>query len=197
MTRILTSFLLIVLLSACISPKDAGLTKVRVEGDKLFLKGTFDKHTNMLVKDALAENSNITTLVFTENGGSINDSATLALGRYIRKEGLNTHIATGGSVASGGLSLFLSGVARSMGEEVKIGVHSWQHCQGHDDEIKKCTDAKDYPRNHTQHRLHKDYVAEMLGSPDLYWFSIYSSSSDSIYWLTDEDIEKFRIITSN
>ena len=191
--KILTSFLLLFLLPACSYSKEVSRTSVRVDGQFLFLKGIFDQNTNQLVKDTLVANPAITTLVFTDNGGSINDEATLELGRYIRKKGLNTHIATGGSIASGGLSLFLSGIKRSKGQNIQIGVHSWQHCQGQGDE-QVCKDAQDHAKDDPGHDLHKDYVEEMLGKTEFYWFSIYAAVSSDIYWLTEGDMNQYALI---
>lgn len=190
--KIFTSVFFIISLMACTYSKDSSLTEIKVDGDKLILKGTFDQYTNNLIKNALSSNSNITMIVFTENGGSINDDATLGLGRYIRAKGLNTHIASGGSIASGGLSLFLSGVKRSRGQNVRIGVHSWQHCQGEGNN-QVCKDARDYPKDDSGHNFHKDYVEEMLGNTDFYWFCINAAASEEIHWLTKEDYERFPI----
>ena len=58
----------------------------------------------------------------TANGGSINDQDTIKLGHYIRSQGLDTHFIANGVAASGGVSLYLAGVNRSVGEGAHIGV---------------------------------------------------------------------------
>ncbi len=96
-----------------------------MEGSNLYLLGTFDGATPSVVEQALRENPRIDTLVFTANGGSVDDEATLALGRSIRAHGLATRVIGDGVIASGGVSLFLAGAHRTVERGAKIGVHSW------------------------------------------------------------------------
>ncbi|MEM6291314.1 MAG: hypothetical protein AAGA54_08610 [Myxococcota bacterium] len=167
-------------------------TRVVVEGTSLYLLGTFDGGTPALVEGALDSSAEVDTLVFTVNGGSIDDDATLSLGRRLRERGIRTMVVSEGVIASGGVSLFLSGVDRTVERGAKIGVHSWQHCWGDaDGQEPGCRQAMDHPRDDPGHDLHGDYTSEMLGSRDFYWFAIGASPSDSIHWMTDAEIERF------
>lgn len=168
---------------------------MRVVGDHLYLLGTFDGRTGEQVRAALQAQPSISTLVFTANGGSINDDATLALGREIRQRGLATYLIGDGVIASGGVSLFLSGVTRTIERGAKIGVHSWEHCWGDDDGQQQCKQAQDHERDDPGHDLHGDYTSEMLGSRDFYWFAIAAAESSSIHWLTDAQIETHGLAT--
>lgn len=144
----------------------------------------------------MSENPRIDTLAFTANGGSIDDEATLALGRRIRARGLETRVIGDGAIASGGVSLFLAGVRRTVERGAKIGVHSWQHCWGDADGREPgCRQASDHPRDDPGHRLHGDYTEEMLGSRDFYWFAIEASPSHAIHWMSDEEIERYGLST--
>lgn len=170
-------------------------TRYVLEGDKLFLLGTFDAETRESVLWYLDNKPQIKTLVFTANGGSLDDAAVLSLGRDIRQKGLNTHLVKHGVLASGGLSLFLSGVRRTHDGDALIGVHAWQNCHAEGDE-QVCRDATEFPAGDPAHDLHGNYTAEMLGSRDLYWLAVESAPADSIHWLTQEEIDQTGIFTT-
>lgn len=171
-------------------------TRVAVEGTRLFLLGRFDSGTPAVVHAALSAHPNVQTLVFTANGGSVDDRATLELGREIRARGLHTSVIGDGAIASGGVDLFLSGTHRSVERGARIGVHSWEHCWGDaDGEEPGCKQAKDHDPADPEHALHLHYVEEMLHDDAFYWFSIAAAPSDSIHWMTDEEIERFGLAT--
>lgn len=170
-------------------------TRYLLEDDKLFLLGTFDAETRESILWYLKTEPQITTLVFTANGGSLDDSAVLSLGREIRQKGLHTHLVKNGVLASGGLSLFLSGVHRTHEGEALIGVHAWQNCHSEGDE-QVCRDATEFPPDDPAHDLHGDYTEDMLGSRDLYWLAVESAPADSIHWLTEDEINQSGIFTT-
>src|SRR5690606_5235100 len=176
------------LVSAC-APQTR--TTLEVDGGRLFLLGTFDHGTYKAVLDTLDAHPEIDTLVFTANGGSVDDECTLDLGREIRRRGIKTHLIEGGVLASGGVSLFLAGAERTLEATPLLGVHSWQHCSQSGEQPPICMDANDYAAGDEQHLLHKSYISEMLGSDAFYWHSIRAAPSDSIHWLTDEELETF------
>lgn len=62
----------LLLLLAC---AEKTLTALEVEGERLFLLGTFDHGTYKAVLDTLDAHPRVRTLVFTANGGSVMTSA--------------------------------------------------------------------------------------------------------------------------
>ena len=60
-----------VLLTGC---QETAATQAIVDGDKLYLLGTFDHGTSKQVLDLLDCHPDVRTLVFTANGGSIDDA---------------------------------------------------------------------------------------------------------------------------
>lgn len=174
------------------SAEQTSQTIARVDGKSLYLLGTFDEYTSDKVIAILKSYPNVERIVLTANGGSINDQDTIKLGHYIRRQGLDTHLIANGVAASGGVSLYLAGVNRSVGEGAHIGVHAWAQCSG-DGESLECKQANSFPKDDDAHDLHRDYIHQMLGSDHFYWFSIASAPHNSIYWLSERDLERFKI----
>ncbi len=175
---------------------DIGLTSTAVVGSNLFLLGTFDDYTANQVIHILKNNPHIKRVVMTANGGSVNDRETLRLGRYIRAKGLDTHLITNGVAASGGVSLFLSGVKRSVGTGSYIGVHAWAECSDNNKHETVCRPATEFDRDDIAHDLHRDYTIEMLGSDTFYWFSIGSAAHNSIHWLSNTELKNYKVVNT-
>ncbi len=153
----------------------------------MYLMGGFNSKSYDQVKSTVEANPKIKTVVLTANSGSLDDETTFKLGRYIRSQRLNTHLVNNTVIASGAVDLFLAGVYRTMEKGAKLGVHSWTDGS---------TQAKDIPRNHPDHKLNSTYIRDMLGTDDFYWFTIYSAPADSVYWMKDKEIVKYKMITS-
>ena len=163
------------------------LTQLAVADHKLYILGELNSQSYDQVTAEIEANPQITTIVLTANPGSLDDETTFELARYIRSKNLDTHLINQSVIASGAVDLFLSGVRRTMEEDAQLGVHSWSDGS---------TEAKDVPREHEDHRLNADYIADMLGSEDFYWFTIYAAPADAISWMTHEDIEKYGLLTA-
>ncbi|MHC6647257.1 hypothetical protein ACYTPF_11860 [Alteromonas sp. HB246098] len=188
------SLILTGIMSCCAIGKEQTTTETVIDkrGENLFLLGNFDSFTLDAVVKEIDKSPQITRIVFTANGGSNDDNVTLQLGRFIRQKKLETHVLEGGVIASGGVSLFLAGVKRSIGKNVYIGVHAWQHCSGSG--TVNCKSAKEYALTDTAHRLHNDYVSEMLSTDSFYWFSINAAPPNSIHWLSSSEIKAFKLV---
>lgn len=169
--------------------------RAQVDGPYLYLLGTLDANSYKVVLDLLDEHPRVDTLVLTANGGSTDDEVTLDLGRELRRRGLDTHLVGSGAMASGGLSLFLAGVRRTVGPRAHVGVHSWEHCWTTANDETSCKDGRDHPAGDPAHDLHARYVEEMLGSRDFYWFSIHAAPSDDIHWMSQAELRTFGIAT--
>ena len=105
-------------------------------------------------------------------------------------------VTADGVIASGGVSLFLSGKTRTVEQGAHVGVHSWTHCWSDtEDGPMQCKQAIDHPKDDPGHRLHGDYILEMLGSRDFYWFSISAAPAKQIHWMTPEELEEYGVST--
>jgi beta-lactamase class D len=188
----LSALLLVVTLSACTqilvgALNQVEMTKVAIQGEKMYLLGDFNSQSYAQVTSALAKYPKVKTIVLTANSGSLDDDTTFKIARYIRSKNLNTHLLANSVIASGAVDLFLSGKQRTMEKGAMLGVHSWSDGSN---------EAKDLPRNHPDHKLNADYIEDMLGDDAFYWFTIDAASADSIYWMKADEIARFNIITA-
>jgi beta-lactamase class D len=164
------------------------MTKISVQGNKMYLMGDFNSKSYRTVRQAIDTHPKVKTIVLTASSGSLDDDTTFKLARYIREKGLNTHLINQSVIASGAVDLFLAGKQRSMEKGAKLGVHSWSDGS---------KEAKDFPRNHSEHKLNASYINDMLGKDDFYWFTIYAASADEIYWMKPAEVQQYGLITTS
>ncbi len=162
------------------------MTKIAIKNDKIYLLGDFNSQSYKQVTRALRTHPKVKTIVLTANSGSLDDDTTFKLARYIRSKKLNTHLLSNSVIASGAVDLFLSGTQRTIETGAKIGVHSWSD---------GARQAKDFPRDHEDHQLNANYIRDMMGTDEFYWFTIYSAPADSIYWMKNSEINRFKMAT--
>ena len=160
----------------------------KARGNKLYMNGTIAGNTPKRLKKALRRNRRIKTVVMQCVPGSKNDKANLKAARMVRARGINTHIADGGMVASGGTDFFLSGVERTIGDDVYIGVHAW----GTDEDEPT---ADKFPKNHPDHKKYLKYYRAMGIPAAFYWFTLRAAPADGMHNMTDAELEKYKIIT--
>ncbi|MEE9329246.1 MAG: hypothetical protein V3V30_03845 [Parvularculaceae bacterium] len=192
--RYLVSFLVsaALLLASCetaaiLALNRAKVTDLKVEGDKLYVMDLLNSKTFGQMQEIISTNPQVDTLVFTAMPGSIDDEVTFKMGRWIRSKELNTHLTAQSVIASGAVDLFVSGVERTMEDGAKIGVHSW------DDGSKE---AADFPRDSKEHDLNKDYIVAMNVPVEFYWFTIYEAPADAIHWMSNAEINKYKLLTA-
>ena len=99
----------------------------------------------------------IRRLDLVEVPGTEDDRANLALGRMIRAHGIATHVPAGGSVRSGGVELFVAGVAHTADPGAEFAVHAWEDEDGRG--------PRDYPMSAPENRAYLDYYRDMGLSP--------------------------------
>jgi len=73
----------------------------------------------------------------------------------------------------------------------KIGVHSW--ADGNNQE------ATDFSVGHANHQPYINYYQEMGFSPTdaaaFYYFTINAAKAQDIHWMTDTEIEQYKLLT--
>ncbi len=192
-TRYLFSIMLFLLLSNCwyLSPEFRKLQKAEIffvseDKETVFLDGVVNSSALEKIKAILSNHPNIKTLNIINCEGSIDDEVNLKLGQYIYAKGLRTHLMDNGIIASGGTDLFLAGNQRTKGTNTQIGVHSWRGI------FKKATD---FPAGHKHHIPYIDYYMSVgfskAEAETFYYFTINSAPPEDMYFMTDDEIEKY------
>ncbi|MEL6876318.1 MAG: alpha/beta hydrolase, partial [Pseudomonadota bacterium] len=117
------------------------------------MSGTVDSDTPGQFAAMLRQYPQIRQIEMIDCSGSIDEDANLRLARQIRQAGINTHVPAHGSVRSGAVELFLSGIRHTADPSAEFVVHSWIDEDG--------VEAGDYPANDPVHAEYIDYYAEM------------------------------------
>ncbi len=134
----------------------------------------------------------IDTINIKQCDGSEDDTINLQLSSRVHQLGLNTHLLSGGLIASGGVDFFLAGIKRSKGTNTKIGVHSWSDGGS--------TQATDFPVGHAYHLPYINYYVSVEFSQqqaeDFYYFTINAAPATDVHWMTDTEIETYTIINT-
>jgi len=162
------------------------VTTFEVKGNEVYMSGLINSQTyNQFVK-IIEENPQITTIVELDMEGSIDDHTMIKLAYYVRKKWLNTKLLSYSDINSGAVDLFLAGVERTMEKGAHIGVHSWSN---------GFKEAKEFPKDAEEHEMNRKYIEDMLGKDEFYWFTIYVAPAGEIYEMTEEEIQKYGLLT--
>lgn len=161
-------------------------TDFTVDGSDLIMNGEINSKTLEQFNEVIKDNPGITTLVEVDVPGSLDDETMYQLVYRVRELGLNTHLRSDSRIYSGGVDLFLGGVARSIEHGAELGVHSWSD---------GVNEAMDFPRGSPEHEENRKLIEDMLGSDDFYWFTIKAAPADSIHIMTDDEIARFGLVT--
>lgn len=161
-------------------------TSFEVDGERLIMNGEINARTLGQFEEIMAENPQIAVLVEEDVPGSLDDETMIALGYRVRELGLDTYLRSTSQIDSGGVDLFLAGVNRIMERGARLGVHSWS------DGVQ---DAAAYPEDAPEHDMNLTYIADMLGSGDFYWFTIYAAPADDIHIMSEAEIVRYGLVT--
>ncbi len=156
------------------------------DGAFLYLAGEIDSDTLDDFETVIKDNPQVTTLVACNIPGSLDHNTMIDLAYTVREMGLQTYLTATSMVASGGTDLFLAGVERTMEAGARIGVHSWSDGEN---------DAADFPRESSEHDMNADYIADMLGADDFYWFTIYAAPAADMHWMTQAEVADYGLLT--
>lgn len=120
---------------------------------KAEMMGTVDSYTPQRFQQMLRQFPGIKRIEMIDCDGSVDEEANLALARMIRSAGISTHVPANGSIRSGAVELFLSGVTNTADPGAEFVVHSWMDEDG--------LEANDYPPTDPVHAEYLDYYKEM------------------------------------
>lgn len=156
--------------------------------DTIVVNGATGSNSLVDLEEALAAHPKTRVLIFNRIEGSNDDAINLAIAQTVRNRNLDTHLNADSVIESGGIELFIGGVNRTMDEGARIGVHSWYDEEGR-------YEGRALPRDHPDHKPYLE-TYHALGVPeDLYWFILNAAGTDGMYFMTDEEIERFDIVT--
>lgn len=165
-----------------------GIFSVDGNGD-LIIDGVIGTNTPYHFDNIIKDNPNAKLLTMMNCPGSDDDDANLLASRKIRNAGLNIHATATSELASGAVDMFFAGVKRTMEQGAKFGVHSWSDGQN---------EATDFPRGNAQHQPYIDYYKEMgltqQEAEDFYYFTINAANADNIHWMTQAEIDKYKLL---
>ncbi len=172
------------------SASGMGGTKIAVVGNEFRMRGTLGTISYKLLKDSIAQNPHVKTLVLEHIDGSVNDEVNMHTGRLVRKAGLTTRVLKDSEIASGAVDLFASGSKRIVQRGATLGVHSWCCVEG--------KTAADLPEDHSGHTLQLEYFTEMMGpklGPDFYFFTLRAAPFDGVKNMTEQEILNYNLAT--
>ncbi len=165
-----------------------GIFAVNGNGD-LVMNGASVTNTPYHFDNIIRDNPNAKLLIMQDCPGSDDDDANLLAARKIRKAGLSIHATATSELASGAVDMFFAGVKRTMEPGAKFGVHSWSDGKN---------EATDFPKGHEQHQPYISYFVEMgltqQEAEDFYYFTIYAANADNIHWMTQAEIDKYKLL---
>ncbi len=171
-------------------PDDAELgLRLYPRGNLLLVLGVVDSDSPDQVYDALKNSPDIRVMVLVNVPGSADDEANLELGRMLRQTGMSAYLPAQGMVASGGVDLLLSGVRRIVERGALVGVHSWADIDG--------STGDTVPRDHPDHQPYLEYYREMGIPQEFYWFTLGAAPPDGLHWMTEAEMEQYRIFTES
>ena len=170
----------------------AGSSKIEVNDTQAIITGDLGTNFYIQLKELIAQQPKVTTLVLKNVQGSVNDDINMHSGRLVRNAQLTTLMPADGEAHSGGVDLFASGFKRVYQQGGKLGVHSW--C---------CEDGKgagELGREHKAHGAQLTFFREMLGTdlgPEFYFFTIEAAPHDDIHLMTQAEIDKYLLVGQN
>lgn len=174
-----------------LNPNENANFQFHVNGTFAVAYGVIGSTTPSLVQDLIDNYPAVTTIVMYSCPGSEDDVSNLQASQLIHNAGYKMYLPMDGWVASGATDMFLAGSTRVV--EITpdpVGVHSWSD---------GANEATDYPVGHSVHQLYIDYYVDigfsLTEAEDFYYFTINAAPANGIYWMSDAEIDQYKIRT--
>jgi len=189
------SFLLltVILFSACdkgnVGNDNYGIFTSQDE-ETVIMNGLIDSDIPEYWSNYIADFPQTNQMILKDCPGSTDDIANWEAARSIRNYGLTTHLPADAIIASGAVDLFLAGTSRTREAGSQIGVHAWEDGNGNE--------ATDYPVGDAEHQGAIDYYIDMgfsqADAEAFYYFTINAAPAADIHWMTDAEIEEYKLL---
>lgn len=167
---------------------EGDMTIARLNETTVELNGTLGDASLSQLRRYILQNPGIQFLELGSMPGTVNKSMTLVMGRWVRKQGLDTQLTASSWIASGAVDLFLSGRERRIECGARIGVHAWGNTFG--DLVISAEDNKNsWHANHQEDIRFFNYLG--YDGQRLYDFIIGSASHDEIHYMSVEEMNRF------
>ncbi|WP_442264773.1 hypothetical protein ACSIGC_10480 [Tenacibaculum sp. ZS6-P6] len=171
------------------STTDFGIFKILEDGETIEMNGVINSSSLNSFNKIITKNPNLTTINIKNCDGSSDDEVNLKLSKKIHDLNIKIHLLDNAIIASGGVDFFLAGKKRTRGNNTRIGVHSWSN---------GTNEATDFPVGHINHLPYINYY-KSIGFSDVeakafYYFTINSAKAASIHWMTESEIEQYKIL---
>jgi hypothetical protein len=147
------------------------------------LVGITDEQSPRQFAAMLRDYPAIRELDLVECPGTFDDIANLALGRMIRRAGIETHVPANGSVRSGAVELFIAGARRSVDDGARFAVHAWEDEDG--------VQATDLPADAPENSKYVAFYREMGMSPErasAFYALTNSVPNEQALWLSASEM---------
>ncbi len=177
-----------------LNPSESATFQFHIHQTFAVAYGVIDNTTPTVVQNLIDNNPDVTTIVMYACPGSANDEANLQASQLIYDHGYKMYLPHQGFIASGATDMFLAGSTRIVENTPDaVGVHSWA-----EDENGNVT-ATDYPVGHIKHQPYIDYYMNIgftqAEAEAFYYFTINSSPFTSVHWMTDAELDLYKVRT--
>lgn len=168
-----------------------GSLVVRHDGGTVaVLRGTMAGQATCKLRALARDNPDIQTLILADIPGTVDLIDTQAATRFVRKRGWDTVVPANGSIASGGVMLFLGGVNREVAASGQVGVHAWSQPGGGG---RLFSSPEDIPAG--AERAFRQIYRAMGIDPAFYDFQVQAAPAEDIHWMTRSELERWAVVT--
>ena len=187
-------FSIAILFTACdkenVDADDFGIFSSQ-DSETVIIEGLIDSDIPQYWDNYIAAFPETNRMIMKDCPGSTDDDANWAAARKIRAQDIAIHLPADADIASGAVDLFLSGTTRTREAGSKIGVHAWADGAGNE--------ATDFPVGDVEHQGAIDYYIDMGFSQEdaeaFYYFTINAAAAADIHYMTDAEIEQYKLLT--
>jgi len=151
--------------------------------------GVIGATTPAVIQDLIDNHPAVTTIIMHSCPGSQDDDSNLVASMLVYNQGYKMYLPNNGFIASGAVDMFLAASVRVIDATFDpVGVHSWSD---------GVNDATSYPVGHPNHQAYINYYINIgfsqQESEDFYYFTINAASTNNIYWMTQTEIDHYKI----